>query len=151
MIHEIVLTTGMCTVRGFWVKSIFCEMAVLRASEDLPLEKYLMWWDWRERRVSTLLISCRNIALLSLLSSERRREGCVACEVVVLMRWLRLRTLIFSFMVCLERIQYIIQLEFIGTGSYKLPFPLPPTTTIPPITNPLKFGATVGWIGIFWR
>jgi hypothetical protein len=36
---------------------------------------------------STLLISCRNMVLLSLLSSETSSEGWLAWELVVLIRW----------------------------------------------------------------
>jgi hypothetical protein len=70
---------------------------VLRASEERWLEKYLECLACRLSMVSTLLISCLNMALLSLLYSEMSREG-GACEVVVLMRWLRLRTLCTSLM-----------------------------------------------------
>jgi hypothetical protein len=70
---------------------------VLRAREERWLEKYLVCLAWRLSMVSTLLISCRNMALLNLVSSEMRREE-GACEVMVLMRWLRLRILCASLM-----------------------------------------------------
>jgi hypothetical protein len=66
VIHEKILTTPRLTLRVFWLKSIFCEMALLRAREERTCEKYLEWCVCRLRRVSTLLISCLNKALLSL-------------------------------------------------------------------------------------
>lgn len=105
MVYQEVLYRQTCTLSVFKQKSDFCEKVVLRASEERWLEKYLVFLVWRWSMVSTLLISWRNMALLSLDSSEMSREGW-PCEEVVLMRWLLLRILCWSLIGCLERIRF---------------------------------------------